>query len=70
MAKITKEKVATLTKTIGDQYRIELDAMAKTKDRPFGFTKKTIEDLVSGHTDGMRNMILALRAQGIVEVED
>ena len=68
--KTTKEKIATLTMTIADQYRTELEAMAKTKDRPHGFTKKTIEDLVSGHTDGMRNMVLALRAQGILDVED
>jgi len=69
MSTITKEKLATLTMTIADQFRIELDAMKRSKDRPMGFTAKQILDLDSGHRDGMRNMVIALRAQGFLVVE-
>ncbi len=67
---ISQKDLATITKTIGDQYRLELDKMAKTKDRPMGLAKRTIEDFASGHADGMRNMIVALRAKGVLVVED
>jgi hypothetical protein len=67
---ITKDKIIALVTTIGEQYAAELDSNAKSKERPFGFTKKQIEDLKAGHADGLRNMVAALRAQGIITVED
>lgn len=57
-------------KAVSNEYRKELDAMAKTKERPAGLKKTTIDDLVSGHSDGMRNAVTMLRAAGIIEVDD
>lgn len=68
--KITLARLSIMMQTVAKQFKIELDAMQKTKDRPMGFTKKQIGDLASGHSDGMRNMVVALRAAGIIEVEE
>jgi len=67
---IQKAKIAAITKAVQDQFVTELTAMKKSPERPHGFTKNQIADLASGHADGLRNMVTALRAQGLIVVED
>lgn len=51
-------------------YRKGLDAMAKSKERPMGFKKTTIEDLAAGHEDGVRNAVAMLRAASLLAVDE
>lgn len=67
---MTKEKLAPLISTVGSEYRAELNKMAKNKDNPFGLKPQTIKDFGSGHADGMRTMVNALRAAGALVVEE
>ena len=67
---ISQKNLDTILSAIREEYRDGLRNMAKTKERPFGLTKKTIDDLAAGHDDGVCNVIKTLRAKGLLLVED
>lgn len=70
MANVTKEKLETIITTVRAEYAKEIGAMQKSKDRPFGFTKKQIGDFEAGHADGVRGIVMALRCAGIIVVDE
>lgn len=66
----TKQKIDTIAATLRDEHRKALDATAKSKERPLGLKKQTIDDFAAGHADGVRNTIAALQAQGLLVVKE
>jgi hypothetical protein len=69
MPTITQERLTTMTRTVQEEYASHLDKLKKTKDRQFGLTPKQLGDMLAGHEDGMRNLIMALRCAGVITVE-
>ncbi len=69
-ATIKMSELRAKTDAVRAEYRKELDAMAKSKERPAGLKKQPIEDLASGHMDGVRNAVTMLRAAGLFVVDD
>jgi hypothetical protein len=67
MTKITAEKIKTLTATVHAEYAEEVEKLMGPKP---GLSKKQAADLLAGHQDGVRNMIVALRTQGFIEVTE
>jgi hypothetical protein len=64
---ITAKEYEILRRTVEEQFKIEIDAMTGPKPK---LSKKTATDIVAGHSDGMRNLMLALRAKGVLVVTD
>lgn len=64
---MTSAEYDILRRTVAKQFKIEIDRMTGPKP---GLSKKQAADILAGHEDGMRNMILALRAKGVVAVMD
>lgn len=64
---MTSAEYDMLRKTITEQFKIEIDAMTGPKPK---LSKKQAADLLAGHDDGMRNLIMGLRAKGIVSIID
>jgi len=48
----------------------ELRKLQKGKDRPFGFSKKQIDDMIVGFADGQRSMQTGLVAMGVLKVTE
>lgn len=66
----TSHQLTTISATLREQYAEHLGKLKKTPTNPCGLTPKRIDDLAAGHADGLRNMILALRAQSLLMVRE
>ena len=59
--------VKKMRERLEQEYLAQLKSLGGTR---FGFKKKQIEDMASGHGDGMTNMLRILVDMGIVVVVD
>jgi hypothetical protein len=67
MTEVTSSQLTTIRKELSTAFRAELQTLS---GGPRGLKKKTIDDLVAGHADGMRNMIQGLVRAGIITILD
>jgi len=67
---MTQKEIEIMTATLREEYARELNAMKRTKERPQGFTQHTIDDLLAGYADGIRNTLTALRCKGAITIDE
>jgi len=69
-ATITRTELAARIILLKGSFAEQLARFQKTKTSPNGFTKKQIEDMKCGFSDGLRGMVNDLREIGLLDVTD